>query len=135
MTIRAEGQLTLTDRYANRKGPRNPGKGPGYDPDVPSPGCYRLQRQGHPDRVVAIKLAPPRDPETGEEMLERPLAWQASVDGQPVPVAQVWPHCARQRISQDEHDRIAQRNATLDPDSPFYDAQKPIDLLRAPPPF
>lgn len=125
----------MTDRYASRKGPRSPGKGPGYDPDIPTPGFYRLQRQGLPDRVVAICYAPPRDPETGEYMLERPLAWQAFIDGGEVPLTQVWPHCARQPISQGEHDRIAARNKTLDADSPFYDASKRIDLLSAPPPF
>jgi hypothetical protein len=105
------------------------------DADLPSPGCYRVRlRAGAPDSAVRIWLGHGVDPETGEEMLDRPFLWQASVNGQRVPLEQCWPGCAREPISREEHDRIATRNMTMDEESPFYDPRRPIDLFTAPPP-
>jgi hypothetical protein len=119
-----------------RSGPRAPAATVTFDPDVPVAGHYRIrQRKGAPDSAVAIWQGHPADPDTGEPMEERPLAWQAAIDGQPVPLDRVWPGCAREPISQLEHDRLRQRNATLDEESPFYDPRKPVDLATAPPPF
>jgi hypothetical protein len=119
-----------------RLGTPLPSRGPGFDPDMPTPGCFRVRlRRGAPDSAVRIWLGHGVDPETGEEMLDRPFHWQASLNGQRVPLDQCWPGCAREQISRDEHDRIVERNRTMDEDSAFYDARRPIDIGRAPPPF
>lgn len=119
-----------------RHGKPLPSRGPAFDPDVPVTGCYRIRlRRGAPYSAVRIWLGPPIDPDTGEQMSERGYRWQASINGSPVPLEQVWPGCARDPIPLAEHDRIANQNATMDELSPFYDARKPIDLGSAPPPF
>lgn len=106
------------------------------DPDIPTPGSYRIKlAKGAPTSAVRIWLGHPIDPETGEEMTERGFRWQASINGEPVPLDRVWPGCARDPIDDAEHARIMERNSTQDDDSPFYDVRKPVDLSRAPPPF
>lgn len=127
----------MADRHSNRIAPRIAAyRGPLLDPDVPTPGCYRItQRRGAPTSAVRIWLGHPFDPDTGEEMTDRGYRWQASVNGQRVPLEQVWPGCARNPITAEEHDRIVERNRTLDEDSPFYDPRRPVDLASAPPPF
>jgi hypothetical protein len=122
---------------AERRGPRAPAyAGPSIDPDLPTAGCYRIKlRKGAPDSAVRIWLGASIDPETEKEVEERPLMWQASINGQRVPLERVWPGCARDPISEAEHDRIKARNATLDEESPFYDPRQPVDLSTAPPPF
>jgi hypothetical protein len=126
----------VADRFTNRQGAARPNRGPVYDPDVPTAGFYRIvQRRGAPSSAVRIWLGPPIDPDTGEEMSERGYRWQAAVNGVRVPLEQVWPGCAREPITAAEHDRIVQRNLTMDEDSPFYDARKSVDLSQAPPPF
>jgi hypothetical protein len=120
-----------------RTGERSRGHaGPVHDPDVPTPGCYEIRlRKDAPTSAVRIWFGPSTDPATGEEMLERSSFWQCTLNGQPVPLEQCWPGCARQPISREEHDRIVLRNDTLDPSSPFYNPRRPIDLGTAPPPF
>jgi hypothetical protein len=119
-----------------RRGTPLPPRGPAHDPDQPTPGCFRVRlRRGAPSSAVRIWLGHPLNPDTGEEMLERPMHWQATLDGQRVPLEQCWPGCARDPISREEHDRIVARNRDMDPTSPFYDHRKPIDLGSAPPPF
>jgi hypothetical protein len=127
----------MTERRSNRTAPRSRGHaGPAFDPDVPVAGCYRMKlRKGAPASAVRIWLGHSIDPETGSESEERPLHWQASINGQRVPLDRVWPGVAREQISRDEHDRIVERNATLDEESPFYDPRQPVDLASAPPPF
>lgn len=106
-----------------------------HDPEIPTAGCYRTKlRKGAPDSAVRIWLGPSLDPATGEEMTERGAQWQCTVNGQRVPLESVWPGCARDPITREEHDRLVTLNATLDEMSPFYDARKPIDLATAPPP-
>jgi hypothetical protein len=122
-------------RYSNRQGPARAPRGPSHDTEIPTPGCYAIRRENFPSRAVRIWLGHPIDPDTGEEMTERGFRWQASIDGQPVPLDSVWPACARHPIDHEEHERICERNATMDANSPFYDARKPIDKLAAPPPF
>jgi hypothetical protein len=100
-----------------RKGlPRSPSKrGVYFDPDVPVEGYYRTRLgKGAVDSVIEIWRGPPIDPEDGEPMLDRPLAWQAKVNGTPVPVTSVWPGCGRDPISKEEHDRLCERNRTMD---------------------
>lgn len=120
---------------SNRQGTPAPSRGPSYDPELPLTGCYRITlRRGAPDSAIRIWLGFPRDPETGEIMLERNLAWQAEVNGQAVDLYSYWPGCARHPIGREEHDRIVERNRTMDDESPFFDAKRPIDLRSAPAP-
>lgn len=120
-----------------RLGARQPGKGEGFDPDVPAPGFYAVRlRRGAPQCALEIFCGPPRDPESGEEMLERPFARQARLNGaEEVDPMRFWPACASSPISAAEHARLCARNATDDEDSPFYDPLRPINKLAAPPPF
>lgn len=91
-------------------------------------------RKGAPDSAVRIWLGHGLDPDTGEEMTERGFNWQCVVNGVRTDFHSVWPGCAREPISREEHDRLLERNSTLDEDSAFYDPRKPIDLFTAPPP-
>jgi hypothetical protein len=124
------------NKYDNRLGVNRRGVGPLLDPEVPEVGCFRIVlRRGAPASGIRIWLGHPRDPDTGEEMLDRPITWQAELNGAPVHIWDHWPGCARERISREEYDRITARNMTMDEESPFYDARRPIDLFNAPPPF
>ena len=123
-------------RRSNRK-PRPPvDRGPSYSPDTPVAGCYRLRlTRGGPPVALRYWIGPPLDPDTGEE-LDRAPRWQCRVNGvQLVPVDWYWPRCARDPITQAEHDRLCGLNATLDPASPYYDPKRPIDRLRTPLPW
>lgn len=116
--------------------PRPSNRGPALDPDVPEPGCYRIRlRRDAPFSAVRIWLGPPVDPATGEEMSERGFRWQATLNGAPTDLYDLWPGCARERISREEHDRLVERNATMDEESPWFDPTRRIDLRSAPPPF
>ena len=121
---------------SHRLGERAPAPERYFDPEQPTPGCYRVRlRRGAPDSAVRIWLGNSIDPVTGEEMSERPLLWQAELNGQRVPLEQVWPGCAKAPIDRAEHDRIVERNRTLDDTSPFYDPTRPIDIGRSAPVF
>lgn len=118
-----------------RTGKRAPPRGPGFDPDLPVQGFYRVKlRKGAHDSALAIWLGPPRD-EDGAEMFERPFAWQATINGTPCDYHDFWPACARDPITRDEHDRLVERNRTMEPESPFYDPKKPLNIGTAPTPF
>jgi len=111
-------------------------RGEMHDPEIPTPGCYEVTlRKGAPSSAVRIWLGPSIDPATGQESQERSWFWQCELNGQRVPLEQCWPGCARRAISREEHDRIVARNDTMDPQSPFYDPKRPINLFDAPPPF
>lgn len=115
---------------------RAPSRGPGFDPDVPTAGCFRVRlRSGAPWSVVRIWLGHGVDQATGDEASERPFHWQCTLNGQRVPLEQCWPGCAREQISRKEHDRIVSQNATMDEESPFYDPSRRVDLRSAPAPF
>lgn len=108
-----------------------------FDPDVPTPGCYRtrLRKGAHPV-AVRIHYGQTPDPETGEP-LER-WAWQATINGRPVDLYSVWPGCAREPISQAEHDhlvKLEQWGLEHAPDSPQANPHRPINHLTAPLPF
>lgn len=125
------------NKYSNRIGAaERRHAGPLLDPDAPEVGCYEITlRRGAPTSGIRIWLGRPLDPDTGEEMLERGFSWQAELNGcERVDLWNYWPGCARRRISREEYDRIAQRNATMDEESPFYDPRRPVDLFTAPPP-
>jgi hypothetical protein len=118
-----------------RLGPPLPSRGRAFDPDVPTPGCYRVRlRRRAADSAVRIWLGHGVDEATGDEASERPLHWQCSLNGARVPLEQCWPGCAREPITREEHDRIVERNRTMDEASPFYSPTQRIDLSTAPPP-
>lgn len=127
----------MNARYANRHGIARPSnRGPALDSEMPEAGCYRVRlRSGAPWSVVRIWLGAPVNPETGEEMSERGFRWQATLNGAPADLYSLWPGCARERISREEHDRLVRQNSTLDEESPFYDPTRRIDLRSAPAPF
>lgn len=83
---------------------------------------------------MRIWLGHPIDEATGEEMTERPFHFQCTLNGARVPLEQCWPGCARQVISREEHDRIVERNRTMDDQSPFFDPSRRVNLFHAPPP-
>lgn len=111
----------------------------GYDPDIPTEGYYRRRlRRGAMFSAIRIWLGAPIDPATGEEVPERGVRWQATVNGEAVPVDTVWPGCARDPIDKAEHDHIINGQAwgrIHDPEGPHANPNRPIDLLRAPLPF
>ena len=123
-------------RRSNRKPRPAIDRGPVYNPDIPTAGCYRFKlRRGAPPVALRFWLGPPIDPDTGEEM-ERSPRWQCRVNGtELVPVERYWPQCARDPISLEEHNRLCRLSATLDPASPYYDPTRPIDRLKTPMPF
>lgn len=119
-----------------RLGERRPAPTVFYDPELPECGCWRIVlRRGAPASGIRIWLGHPDDPETGEEMLERPFSWQAEINGARVDLWDHWPGCAREPISREEYDRLTERNMTMDEESPFYNPRQPIDLFNAPTPF
>lgn len=106
----------------------------GFDPDTPVEGFYRMRmRKGAPMSAIRLWYGQPSDPVTGEP-LDRSPRWQASINNIECEWEQVWPRCAREPVSQADHDRIAAEFRTMDSDSAFYDPQRPIGLLRATPP-
>lgn len=126
----------MAERYANRHGERAPSRGPAYDSEVPEPGCYRIVlRKGAPASAIRIWLGPSIDPATGEDSIERSWFWQCELNGERVDFTAYWPGCAREPISRAEHDRLVERNRTMDDESPFYDPRRPVDLRQAPMPF
>lgn len=109
----------------------------GFDPDVPTPGFYRMRlRRGAIPVGVHIFYGQTLDPETGEP-LDR-WFWQATVNGEPSSVDQVWPICAKEPIDRREHDYLVESQRwgrEHDPDGPYANRSRPIDLLTAPMPF
>jgi hypothetical protein len=122
---------------ARHRAPRAPLRNlPSVDPEVPTPGCYRTRLvRGGPFVALRIWLGPSIDPATGEEVTDRGHRWQCTLNGQRVPFWDYWPGCARDPISQAEHDRIVAESATMDEASAFYDPRRPINRLTAPMPF
>lgn len=125
------------NRYSNRLGQAAAGAALAYDPEIPTPGCYRIRlARGGPPVALRIWLGPSIDPATGEEVTERGFRWQCAINGGGrVPVEDYWPGCARDPISRAEHDRIAAESRTMDEASHFYDPRRRIDPLHAPTPF
>lgn len=111
-------------------------RGHALDPDIPETGFYRIRLvKGGPYCALRIWLGHGIDPATNEEVQERGFRWQCSLNGQRVPFERYWPGCARDQISEDEHDRLVAASRTMDPASPFYDSKRPINRMAAPMPF
>jgi hypothetical protein len=130
-------RFTTNDRYSNRDKRAPAHNLPSHDPDIPTPGCYRIRMaRGGPPVALRIWLGPSIDPATGEEVSERGFRWQCAINGgQRVPFEDYWPGCGRDPISREEHDRIVAESRTMDEASHFYDPRRRIDPLRAPLPF
>jgi len=84
----------------------------GFDPDTPVAGYYRMRlRSG--GVFVAIRVwfgAPPNhehadDPTTGR-VLDRSHRWQATANGEIIPLDHVWPQCADEPIDEAEARRL-----------------------------
>ena len=120
-----------------RRGKGSRKAGPAFNPDIPAAGCYRIRlKKGGPFAALRIWLGPPLDPDTGEEMENRPWRWQARLNGaELVPPANFWPGCARDSITEEEHNRLCALSATMDPAHPFYDPLRKVDRLKSPVPF
>ncbi|SKB32777.1 hypothetical protein [Sphingopyxis flava] len=110
----------------------------GFNTDIPTAGFYRLAlRGGAAPAAIRVWYGPPHDPVTGEEM-DRSWRWQAEANGEPIDLEQVWPRCARQIITEAEHDmmcrkaRWAREHA---PDSALADPRRVVDPLNSPLPF
>lgn len=104
----------------------------------PIAGCYRtkLKSGGHPVGV-RIWFGPPKDPVTGEVM-DRSWRWQAEANGRYIDLERVWPVCAKEPISREEHDYLAGLQSWGEqhaPDSPQANPNKAINLLDAPIPI
>lgn len=127
----------MIERYANRPGEARRAAVETFDPDLPVAGCYRVRlRKGGPPVGLRIWHGFALDPATGAEMTERSPQWQCAInDGERVDVFQWWPGCARDPISQAEHDRIAAESRTMDEESAFFDPRRPVDRLTARLPF
>lgn len=104
----------------------------GYDPDKPIAGFYRMRlRSGGVFVGIRIWYGQPLDPVTGEEM-DRSLRWQALANGKPIPLDQVWPRCADDRVSETEYAYLTSLQGWAEqhaPESAFADPTKKIDLL------
>lgn len=126
----------MTDRFTNRMGQAATAAAFAFDPDTPVTGCYRIRQvKGGPPVALRIWLGFAIDPATGEEVAERGMRWQCTLNGERVPVEDYWPGCARDPIAPAEHDRIVRESRTMDADSHFYDPRRRIDPLTAPTPF
>ena len=106
--------------------------GQGIDVSTPVAGYFRHRlRGGSIAGGVRIWFGPPHDPVTGEE-LDRSWRWQATFNGEPVELDQVWPVCAGDPISEADHAAYVRRAAwakTNAPNSAFARPGKRWDPL------
>lgn len=109
--------------------------GYGLNVSEPQAGFYRMRMRAESHFVgVRVWFGAPKDPVTGEE-LDRSLRWQAEVNGRYVDLDRVWPACATDPISQDEHDHLMGLQTwaeTHAPDSAIANPNRKLDLLTAP---
>ena len=79
--------------------------------EVPTAGFYRHKLRGG-SIPVAVKVwhGAPLDPVTGEE-LDRGWRWQATADGEPIPLDDVWPECGKRPITEVEYAAAIKRRA------------------------
>lgn len=110
----------------------------GFDPDVPKTGLYQMRLvSGGVFVPVKIWFGAPLDPVTGEE-LDRAPRWQATANGEPIPLERVWPKCADAPIDRGEFEYLTERQAWAAknaPDSVFANPKRRIDFLTSPTPF
>jgi len=120
-----------------RRGKPSRKAGAAYSPELPVAGFYRIRlKQGGPFVALQIWLGPVLDPDTGEEMEGRGFRWQARLNGHElVPLGDFWPARVRDRITQEEHQKLCALSATMDDAHPFFDPLRKADRLKSPMPF
>jgi len=118
--------------YSERQAPV---QAEGFDADVPVAGFYRtrLARSGV---YVGVKVwfGQPKDPVTGE-LLDRSLRWQAEANGAPIDLERVWPGCAEDPITEQEHAFLIDQQrwgAANAPDSPQANPTRSANPLTSP---
>ncbi|QEH79910.1 hypothetical protein EIK56_17935 [Sphingomonas sp. C8-2] len=115
----------------------------GFDPDAPIPGYYRMRlRSG--GVFVAIRIwfgQPPNhehaiDPTTAR-VLDRSYRWQATANGEIIPLDRVWPQCAADPIDEAEARRLVnlQRWGETEGHAAVADATLRADPNHTPIPF
>lgn len=101
----------------------------------PIAGFYRTTlRSGGAPVGIRIWFGAPHDPVTGEE-LDRSPRWQAHCNGEYIEINRVWPHCARQPITEIDYNRhcIKQSWARDNlPDDALADPKNKVDHLKTP---
>lgn len=109
------------------------------DPGVPEEGYYRRRLvKGGPWVAVKIWNGPPRDPDTGEVLFERPYLWRALLNGDDVDIWDVWPECSGEPIGYVEYEFILKAHLWAKvhaPNDPEANPRKPIDLHKQKPIF
>lgn len=84
----------------------------GFDPDQPEAGYYRMRlRSGGVFVAIRIWFGPPPNHEhaidpTTSRVLDRSHRWQATANGEIIPLDQVWPRCADEPIDEAEARRL-----------------------------
>lgn len=105
--------------------------------DIPIAGLYQTRLiRGGPWVAVRIWWGFPAELSEDETVDRRP-AWNAERDGKPVGIDQVWPNCSDKKILEPEYRFLlarADHASRYDPDSPFADPRRPVDLMKAKPP-
>lgn len=100
--------------------------------ETPVPGFYRMRlRGGGVFAGIRVWFGQPKDPVTGE-LLDRSLRWQAESNGDYVDFDDVWPQCAKERISEAEYHRYCKRQAWAQshaPSSAYADPKRRYDPL------
>ncbi len=111
---------------------------PGFDPDVPVEGFYKMRLvSGGVFVGIRIWHGLPLEPWTREEM-DRCPGWQVECNGRDIEMSRVWPRCAADPIDEAEYRYLASLQdwgREHAPQSPQANPNRPIDLLSAPLPF
>lgn len=106
--------------------------------DIPQAGLYQVRLfKGAVFVAVRIWYGAPPDPDNPGELLDRSHRWMAERDGQPIDVFRVWPDCSNKRITEAEYRFLlarADHAEKYEPDSPFADPRRPVDLMKTKPP-
>lgn len=108
-----------------------------FSPDDPVEGLYRVRLVRHGPFVgVRIWYGQPLDPVT-RDPLDRSLRWQATVNGDDIPLERVWPACAEARIDRPEYDRLCalQKWGRDNGVEAFSNPRKGTSPLKSPLPF
>ncbi|KQX18382.1 MULTISPECIES: hypothetical protein [unclassified Sphingomonas] len=86
----------------------------GFDPDMPIAGYYRMRlRSGAVWVAIRVWFGPPlnhehADDPTTARVLDRSHRWQATANGEIIPLDRVWPQCADDPIDKAEARRLVE---------------------------